>query len=526
MTLAIDRLRTQAASCAVIVLGLFAPGLLVLGHVLGTGGRLEAILLAIVTVLVWLEQRRDPGGLGVRLAAAASLAIAIAAAVWLLRGHPWQPDAHMAFFAAFALTAVFCDWRPILLYAGVIAVHHLLLNYAMTQAVFPGEASLGRVVMHATILIAQAVPMILVALVLSRLFRNSADSLLRAEEARKAAETARIKAETLAAQNAAERLETAAVVEALGEAMVDLAGGNLNATIGSPLPPRFQGLHAQFDAMAGILRGLLDRIEGSASDLSASADELAQVAGMNARLASEEAATLTAAMEQIARIAESAASSTDHATANISRVERNRASAEDGGRILSEAVDAMHRIETSAGRIGRISEVMEEIAFQTNLLALNAGVEAARAGDAGRGFAVVATEVRALAERAAASAKDIQTLVASSQENVLGGAQLVRNGNSALADLIAGTVVNAADTGRIAEMMKHQASDVLDLRSSLQRLEDVARQGAELAGRSSRMSHALKTDSEGLATVAGAFRTASGAGAGAVRSGHRAPRYG
>ncbi len=507
MTLAIDRLRAQAASCAVVVLGVFAPGLLLLGQTLGTGGGLEATLLAVITALVWLEQRRDPGGLGARLSASAGLAVAIAMAVWLLRGHPWQPDAHMAFFAAFALTAVFCDWRPILLYAGVIAVHHLLLNYAMTEAVFPGEASLGRVVMHAAILIAQAVPMILVAMVLGQLFSSSSESLARAESARHAAEAARIEAETIAARNTAERLETAAVVEAMGKAMVDLADGNLTATIQSPLPPRFQGLQDQFDAMAGILRRLLGQIEASAAELSASADELSQVAEMNARLASQEATTLASAMEQIGRIAESAAKSTDHAAANIARVEQNQASAEDGGRILGEAVEAMQRIEASAGQIGQISEVMEEIAFQTNLLALNAGVEAARAGEAGRGFAVVATEVRALAERAAASAKDIQVLVASSQETVVGGAQLVRSGNSALTDLIAGTVVNATDTGKIAQMMRDQASDVVVLRSSLQRLEDVAHQGAELAKRSSQMSHALRTDSQGLAKVAIAFRT-------------------
>lgn len=510
MTLAIDQLRAQAASCYVVVLGLFAPGLLVMGHALGVGAAFEASLLAMITALVWLEQRRDPGGLGVRLAASAGLAIAIAAAVWLFRGHPWQPDAHMAFFAAFALTAVFCDWRPILVFAGIIAVHHLVLNYALTEAVFPGEPSLPRVVMHAAILIAQGIPMMLVAVVLSRLFSTSAESLFRAEAARQAAETAQIQAETLAEQNTAERLETAAVVEAMGKAMVDLAGGNLKATIRSPLPSRFQGLHAQFDAMAGILRRLLDQIETSAAELSASADELARVAEMNARLASEEASTLATAMEQIARIAESASRSTDHATANISRVERNQASAEDGGRILGEAVDAMQRIETSAGQIGRISEVMEEIAFQTNLLALNAGVEAARAGDAGRGFAVVATEVRALAERAASSAKDIQTLVASSQDTVVGGAQLVRSGNAALTDLIAGTVVNAKDTGKIAQMMQEQASDVVMLRTSLQKLEHVAQQGAELARRSSQMSHALRTDSQGLAKVAVTFRTAPG----------------
>ena len=73
--------------------------------------------------------------------------------------------------------------------------------------------------------------------------------------------------------------------------------------------------------------------------------------------------------------------------------------ADRGGHVVSQAVDAMARIEQSSRKISDIIGVIDEIARQTNLLALNAAVEAARAGDAGRGFAVVASEVRSLAQR-------------------------------------------------------------------------------------------------------------------------------
>lgn len=504
--LAIDSLRTRAAHYSVIVLGLFVPGLLIAGQFLGTRGVIEAIMMAVVTLIVWLEQRRDPGGLRVQLAAASGLAIAVAAFVWLMRDHPWQPDAHMAFFAAFALTVVFCDWRPILVYAAVIAVHHLVLNYAFTAAVFPGDASFGRVVMHAAILIAQAIPMIWVAAVLARLFSDASTNLDRAEEARNAAEDAQHKAELLAERSAAERMETSAVVEALGAAMSDLAGGNLQATITARLPERFDGLRAQFDAMADVIRSLLRQIERSADDLKKSADELAAVADQNARLAGDQSTTLTTALEHLARMAENAMASTEYAGATSARVDQNRHAAEDGGRILAEAVEAMQRIETSADQIGRISEVMEDIAFQTNLLALNAGVEAARAGEAGRGFAVVATEVRLLAQRAASSAKDIQTLVGTSRDNVGSGAQLVRHGNTALTELIAGTVDNATHANEIAQMMRTQSAQLEVLRRDIQKLQDVAHHGARLAEQSSLMSRELKNDSQSLTGVAASFR--------------------
>lgn len=468
--------------------------------------------MAAITLVVWLEQKRQPGGLRVQLAAAAGLAIGVAAFVWLMRGHPWQPDAHMAFFAAFALTVVFCDWRPIVAYAAVIAVHHLSLNYILTAAVFPGEASLARVVMHATILIIQAIPMIWVVTVLERLFSDATTNLDKAETARVTAEAAQREAEHLAEKSATERTETSSVVEALGAAMSALAGGDLQATIQTRLPERFEGLRAQFDAMAEVIRSLLRQIERSAEDVKKSADELATVAEKNAHLASNQSTTLAAAIEHLSRMAENASTSTNYATATSARVDQNRHAAEDGGRILAEAVEAMQRIETSADQIGRISEVMEDIAFQTNLLALNAGVEAARAGEAGRGFAVVATEVRLLAQRAATSAKDIQTLVGSSRDNVGTGAQLVRHGNAALAELIAGTVDNATHMNEIAQMMQAQSTQLEVLRNDIQKLQNVAHDGARLAEQSSLMSRELKDDSRGLTGVAASFSNQRAAG--------------
>ncbi|MDR5671264.1 methyl-accepting chemotaxis protein, partial [Burkholderia cenocepacia] len=79
----------------------------------------------------------------------------------------------------------------------------------------------------------------------------------------------------------------------------------------------------------------------------------------------------------------------------------------------------------------------ESIAFQTNILALNAAVEAARAGEQGRGFAVVATEVRGLAQRCAAAAKEIRDLIGHSAQRVEDGSSLVALAGSAMTELVA-----------------------------------------------------------------------------------------
>lgn len=506
MILTIDDLRARAGGYAVAVLCGLVIMLLATGWALGTGGMTEALVLAAMTIAVWLERRRNPSGIAVQLAASASLAFGVAFMVWLMRGHPWQPDAHMMFFAAFALTSVFCNWRPIVLFAGVIAVHHLVLNYALTEAIYPGEAAFGRVLLHALVLVLQAIPMIWLSHVLSSLFQSSEDSLRAAEEARANATRARQEAEAAAAQQARDNEEVVTFVEALGSAFGALANGNLNASIPSRLSDRYRTLHHQFDAMASVVREMVEQLEKSAVGLRDSAEELEDVARQNAGHASEQSDMLSSALELAQTMTDGASDTSDQARAASDRMVRSRAAAEEGGRVLQSAVEAMQRMEASSGQIGSISKVMETIAFQTNLLALNAGVEAARAGEAGRGFAVVATEVRALAQRAADSAKDIQTLVSASRQSMAEGSQLVQQTSDTLGILIRDTLENAASMAQIAERTREESVGLGNLVTSLRRIEEMTRTGAMLAERSLAMSTSLKQDSRVLTGSAANFR--------------------
>ena len=121
-----------------------------------------------------------------------------------------------------------------------------------------------------------------------------------------------------------------------------------------------------------------------------------------------------------------------------------RGAALDGTEAASKAVAAMGNIEQSSRQISDIIGLIQEIAFQTNLLSLNAAVEAARAGEAGRGFSVVASEVRALAQRAAAASRDIAGLITTSDHQVSEGVKLVNDAGRSL-EQIAETVKKAAD---------------------------------------------------------------------------------
>ncbi len=147
-----------------------------------------------------------------------------------------------------------------MLYAAVIAVHHLVLNYALTAAVFPGEASLGRVMLHAVVLVVQAVPLVWLSTVLARLFVTAEANLTEAVQARHLAEEQ-------AVDQSRERAETQAVVEALTQAMHRLSHGDLEARMAGKLPARYARLAAQFNDFVGMIASMVAQISGGAKGL-------------------------------------------------------------------------------------------------------------------------------------------------------------------------------------------------------------------------------------------------------------------
>jgi methyl-accepting chemotaxis protein len=491
----LEGLRAKVGRAFVGLLVLAALTLAAAGLVLGTGGLPEAGLIAAIALVAEWERRRHPAGLGVQLTSSAGLALAVAAFVWLLRGSDWQIDGHMAFFAAFALTALYCDWRPIVMFAAVTAVHHLVLNYVLTAAVFPGSASLGRVLFHAVIVVLQALPMIWMARVLAGLFARSGAALAGAQVARDAAEAA-------AEAQSAEREETAQIIDRLGQTMARLAQGDLAARLSGQMPPRYRGLQGQFNEFVQAIERMVGAIAGRAQGLSRSSDALSEASKRSADRAGEQSVTLEQAADALRVLTGAIEETAGRARDADARMTANRQGAQAGGEILSRAVEAMRRIEESSNQISRISEVMEDIAFQTNLLALNAGVEAARAGEAGKGFAVVAIEVRALAMRASGSAKEIKTLVQASRANVTEGSELVQRTHGSLGELITGAGESAIVVAEIAAQMQRQSQGLTELSTTLRELEKAARDGAGLADQSSAMSAALKDDAAALIAAA------------------------
>ena len=472
----------------------------------GTSSYLAPLTVTALATVATLHQRRRPGAEGPALTAAAAMAIIVGVLVYQMRGSAWQLDAHMYFFAAFSITAILVRWRPLILFAAVVAVHHLVLNFALTEAVFPGTADLGRVVLHAVVLIAQAVPLVLLVVHLSNLFGH-------AERALSDAKTAEAGQQSAAAEQAVLQAALARVVADLTTALSQIAAGNLTARIpnaaANPFPPANLALLQQFDDFAEVLETTIRSVADEATELYASSGQLAQVAqGMSSRAESQSdtlqrsSGTLTDLTRSIGNTARLVAKANEAMKSTLS-------DAEVGASILTEAVGAMARIEESSSKISQIVDVIDDISFQTNLLALNAGVEAARAGEAGRGFAVVAAEVRQLAQRATDSARDIRGLIAESGAKVAEGSKVVARTAQSLRSLNARSQEAGGVIAEIAGMAQQQATDLTTVAGDLRSLEQATQESAAIAEQSTAASITLHDQAERLNTLLAGFNFAT-----------------
>jgi methyl-accepting chemotaxis protein len=174
---------------------------------------------------------------------------------------------------------------------------------------------------------------------------------------------------------------------------------------------------------------------------------------------------------------------------------------------VQRVVTTMGEISDSSRRIADIIGTIDGIAFQTNILALNAAVEAARAGEQGRGFAVVAGEVRALAQRSAAAAREIKSLIGASVERVEAGSQLVGEAGTTMGDIV-GQVRRMTDLmAEINASANEQSSGIGQVNQSVASIDQGTQQNAALVEQSAAAAESLRQQAAGLLEVISQFKT-------------------
>ncbi len=177
-----------------------------------------------------------------------------------------------------------------------------------------------------------------------------------------------------------------------------------------------------------------------------------------------------------------------------------------GGAVVSQVVVTMGSINASAKKIADIIGVIDGIAFQTNILALNAAVEAARAGEQGRGFAVVAAEVRSLAQRSAAAAKEIKALIEDAVTNVTAGSKLVDVAGATMQDIVSSVKRVTDIMDEITSASVEQTAGIEQINQAINQMDEATQQNAALVEEAAAAAEALQDQAGNLAQVVNVFK--------------------
>jgi methyl-accepting chemotaxis protein len=513
----LTRLRDTVNRWMVLFLWLHVPIAVAVSWAAGNGWFWPGVLAAVIAAFATAAWTFSPSSVSTRVTIAVAAVAMVSVILAAARGSSFQIDGHLYYFAMLAILAAYCDWRVILAAAAATAIHHLSLNFIAPALIFPGGGDLPRVVLHAVVLILEASALAFLTHRISSLFELSAKNLAGMEAASlaAAAQADQAAALRLTAENARQaaadlRIEAAEkqakVMDAIGHGLEKAASGDLVYRLAQEFPPEFKKLQTDFNGAMETLRVAMASVAGSTSTIRASAQEIAGASDDLARRTEQQAASLeqtAAALDEITATVGKTAEGANEARAIVATA---TADAQRSGEVVSQTIGAMTAIETSSSQIGGIVGVIDEIAFQTNLLALNAGVEAARAGDAGRGFAVVATEVRALAQRSAAAAKEIKALIAASGVQVAAGVRLVDETGKALSRTLGQVTEINRLVSEIASSAHEQSSGLKEVNTAVNQMDQVTQQNAAMVEETSAAAQGLVEETVQLAGLMARFQ--------------------
>jgi methyl-accepting chemotaxis protein len=258
------------------------------------------------------------------------------------------------------------------------------------------------------------------------------------------------------------------------------------------------------DSLVGIVsdvRGSTDAIGTAALEIAAGSSDLSKRTEEQASSLEETASNMEALTATVKQNAE-----------NAKQANQLSMSASDiavkGGQAVSEVVHSMASISASSKKIVDIISVIESIAFQTNILALNAAVEAARAGEQGRGFAVVAAEVRNLAQRSAAAAKEIKTLIGDSVDKVDIGSKQADQAGATMNEIV--TAVKRVTTimSEIAAASSEQSAGIEQVNQAIIQMDDATQQNAALVEQAAAAAEAMHEQADSLTEAVSVFKLA------------------
>jgi methyl-accepting chemotaxis protein len=430
-----------------------------------------AFLIGLPTVLIsTLMVFISPGSFSTRATIAVSTIVFCGLHIHQAAG---MTEFHFGLFVCLAFLLCYRDWKVIIITAVAVAVHHLSFNYLQEWGygvICFTKPGLGKVIGHASYVVAEAGVLTYLAILLHR-----------------------------DAMQSAELVSRVSLLMAQGNGVIDLSDQrrSANSTVGKAL-----------DDMLMLLSASISSVRVSTDTIATASSEIA-AGNLDLSSRTEQQA---ASLEETASSMEELTSTVRQNADNAKQANKMVLSASDyaikGGQVVAQVVDTMGSIKESSSKIVDIIGVIDGIAFQTNILALNAAVEAARAGEQGRGFAVVASEVRSLAQRSATAAKEIKDLIGNSVEKIDVGSHLVDETGQTMSQIVAAVKQVADIMSEIAVASAEQSAGIEQVNIAITQMDAVTQQNAALVEEAAAASSSMQDQAKNLAASVSVFKLA------------------
>jgi len=292
-----------------------------------------------------------------------------------------------------------------------------------------------------------------------------------------------------------------------------LADADLTQTIDKPYPGLFGQTKDGVNTTVQNLKTLVNEVRVSVDSIGTASKEIASGNTDLSQRTEEQASSLEETAASMEELTSTVKQNADNAK-QANQLAHNASSvAQKGGAVVQEVVGTMSSINESSRKIVDIISVIDGIAFQTNILALNAAVEAARAGEQGRGFAVVAAEVRNLAQRSAAAAKEIKTLIGDSTEKVEIGTKLVDDAGKTMEEIV-NAVKRVTDImSEISAASAEQSQGIEQVNQAITQMDEVTQQNAALVEEAAAAAESLEEEAQNLTRSVSVFKMDNSASA-------------